>query len=72
MNQGHEIRSFALNKETRKGQGLKGSAAHLFPNFLWMPPKVVCYTAVLGGGALRNDTKDGCVADYPQGWSGKV
>ena len=33
MNQGHEIRSFALNKETKKGQGLKGSAAHLFPNF---------------------------------------
>ena len=32
---------------------------------------IVCYTAVfsvvtqrLGGGALRDDTKNGCVADY--------
>ena len=24
---------------------------------------IVCYTAV-GGGALRDDTKNGCVADY--------
>ena len=38
MNQGHEIRSFALNKEAKKGQGLKGSAAHHYPNFHWMPP----------------------------------
>ena len=38
MNQGHEIRSFALNKEAKKGQGLKGLAAHLYPNFHWMPP----------------------------------
>ena len=32
MNQGHEIRSFALNKEAKKGQGLKGLAAPLYPN----------------------------------------
>ena len=38
MNQGHEIRSFALNKEAKKGQGLKGSAAHHYPNIHWMPP----------------------------------
>ena len=25
---------------------------------------IVCYTAVLWGGALRDDTKNGCVADY--------
>ena len=25
---------------------------------------LVCYTAVFRGGALRDDTKDGCVADY--------
>ena len=38
MNQGHEIRSFALNKEAKKGQGLKGLAAHLYPNFHSPPP----------------------------------
>ena len=38
MNRGHEIRSFALNKEAKKGQGLKGSAAHHYPNIHWMPP----------------------------------
>ena len=25
---------------------------------------IVCYSAVLWGGALRDDTKNGCVADY--------
>ena len=35
------------------------------------PPPLVCYTAVFSvvtqrwGGALRDDPKKGCVADYP-------
>ena len=51
MNQGHEIRSFALNKEAKWaifvlnkvmiGQGLKRLAVHLYPNSIWMPPRVI-------------------------------
>ena len=42
--------------------------------FVSVPPPVVCYTAVFSvvtqrswGGALREDTKNGCVADYTSG-----
>ena len=55
MNQGHEIRSFALNKEAKKGQGLKGLAAHLYPNCRWM-----------GGGGGGGG---GPPPPPPQGWS---
>ena len=42
----------------------------VFSFFSIFSPVLVCYTAVFSvvtqrGGALRDDTKNGCVADYP-------
>ena len=34
LKQGSEMRSFYL----KQGRGLKASAAHLYPNFPWVPP----------------------------------
>ena len=45
----------------------------LYSRFTWLNGSItlilVCYTAVFSvvmwGGALRDDSKNGCVADYP-------
>ena len=48
---------------------LKLGISLLFSFFLQVIDNIVCYTAVFSvvtGGALRDDTKNGCVADYIQ------